>query len=215
MKVVFVPAKADAKIERISQRAKNRGKLGLVTTLQYLHQLKDLKKLLPGSVYGGQVLGCNVENAKRIMKKVDAFLYIGTGIFHPLQVALETDKDVYIADPVTAQITKLEKKEVEKRRRRIKGAFMKFLEAQKVGIITSTKPGQNMLNKAKKIAKQLAKDTYIFIADTVDFHELENYPEIEVWINTACPKIAIEDAPKIHRPILNISDVERFLNGEE
>ena len=74
-------------------------KVGLVTTVQHKHELKKIKELIEKTgkktVIGGQILGCDVNAAKKIKSKVDAFLYIGSGEFHPLGVALETNKKVF------------------------------------------------------------------------------------------------------------------------
>ncbi len=58
------------------------------------------------------------------------------------------------------------------------------------GIIVSTKPGQFSLNIAKKIKEileGLGKEVYLFVGDEIK--NLENFPFVEVWINTACPRI--------------------------
>lgn len=33
------------------------------------------------------------------------------------------------------------------------------------------------------------KKFYIFIADTIDYNQLNDFPFIEAWVNTACPRI--------------------------
>ena len=38
----------------------------------------------------GQVLGCNTSSAGAVMEDIDCFLFVGTGSFHPLAVALAT-----------------------------------------------------------------------------------------------------------------------------
>ena len=78
--------------EHIQQLPK---KVGLVASVQYLGGLQTIKKQLKDAVVGGQVLGCRVEEAEKIQDQIDAFLYIGTGKFHPIAVYLITKKDVY------------------------------------------------------------------------------------------------------------------------
>ncbi len=49
--------------------------------------------------YAGQVSGCNYSNAKSIASEVEAFLFVGGGMFHALGIALGTSKPTIIADP--------------------------------------------------------------------------------------------------------------------
>ncbi|MEA3378017.1 MAG: diphthamide synthesis protein [Nanoarchaeota archaeon] len=208
MEILHIDAKSNVDINNIVKKIKFKGKLGLLTTIQLVHKLKDIKEKLPNSIIGGQVMGCDVSLAKKIQNKVDGFLYIGSGEFHPLQIALETGKEVLWANPYTNQISKISKNEIEKRKKRIKGAYLKYLHAEKIGILVSTKNGQNQLKKAMAFKKKANKETYIFLFNTLNFNELENFPEIDCWINTACLRIALEDYDKFNKPIINLRDIE-------
>ena len=52
-----------------------------------------------GSLIAGQILGCDAKSAGKIAERVDSFLYIGDGEFHPIAIALETKKPVYKYNP--------------------------------------------------------------------------------------------------------------------
>ncbi len=129
MKTLFIHAKSELDVLPVVRKVKERKRFGLVTTIQHLHSLKDVQKILPDSVVGGQVLGCDVSAAKKISDKVDAFLFIGSGQFHPLQIVRETGKDVYCADPYTGTVRIIGKPDVEIWQRRVRGAFLKFMNA--------------------------------------------------------------------------------------
>jgi 2-(3-amino-3-carboxypropyl)histidine synthase len=206
MKTLFIEAKSDIKVKLEREVIKKLPKrVGLVSTIQHLHALKSIKKQLKNSVIGGQVLGCDVGAARRIRDKVDAFLYIGTGEFHPLGIALETGKEVYSYNPITKRMGKISKGDVEAYKRRRKGAYMKFLSSKRIGILVSTKPGQNNLRKAFELKRKLKdKECYIFVADTLHINQLENFPFVECWVNTACPRIVDDSSPK---RIINFDDV--------
>jgi 2-(3-amino-3-carboxypropyl)histidine synthase len=151
-----------------------------------------------------------VSKAKAIAKRVDAYLYIGSGTFHPIQIALETNKTVFTADPYTGMIGKVGKEEIDERKRRIKGAYISYLHAEKIGILVSTKKGQNRLKDAQKLKNKLTKQkkaAYIFLFNTLDFTQLNNFPDIDCWVNTSCPRMAIEDADKFIKPVINIDDL--------
>jgi len=47
------------------------------------------------------------------------------------------------------------------------------------------------------------KKFYTFIAETIDLNQLENFPFIECWVNTACPRIA-EDK----KGMININEIK-------
>ena len=206
MKKLFIEAKASIDIKLPSREMRKLPKrVGLVTTIQHLHKLKDVKKQINDSVIGGQVLGCNAGNADRIKGKVDAFLYIGSGQFHPIEVAMKTGKDVFAYNPFTKKMKKLDKKLIKDYEGRKRGALIKFLSSKNIGILVSTKTGQMDMKRALKLKKKgdkTDKNHYLFAFDTLRFEELENFPFIQCWVNTACPRIADEK-----KGIINITDI--------
>jgi 2-(3-amino-3-carboxypropyl)histidine synthase len=83
-------------------------RIGIVTSVQFskiTEKVVDFLKEVGKEVYinkslkyPGQILGCNVDAAKKIEDKVDCFLYVGAGNFHPLGVAMNSEKPVFILD---------------------------------------------------------------------------------------------------------------------
>lgn len=198
MEIMHILAKSSIDVMPIVKKAVKKlpKTIGLVTTIQHKHQLKEIKRYLEKNkkkaIIAGQILGCNADAAKKIMKKVDAFLYIGSGEFHPLEAALETDKRVIIANPLSETVTEIKQKDIEDYRKRERGALIRFLSSDKIGILVSLKSGQNKLDEALELKKRLedkGKKAYIFVADMINLDECENFPFIESWINTACPRI--------------------------
>ena len=55
--------------------------------------------------------------------------------------------------------------------------------------------------KSKLEKKYPDKKFYTFVAETIDYAQLDNFNFIEAWINTACPRIE-EDIK-----VLNIEDL--------
>jgi len=207
MKTLFIEAKY-AKPVRLSSSVMGKlpSKIGLVSSIQFLGHLPLIKRSLLKKedkeihynknkikkiIIGGQILGCNAKSAEKIQNKVDAFLYIGDGQFHPIAVSLATEKPVFQYNPITDQFKKIETETIERYKKRKKGALLKFLDAETVGILVSTKKGQcynikKLTNLEKKYPK---KRFYTFITETIDYNQLENFPFIEAWVNTACPRI--------------------------
>ncbi|MDP2908884.1 MAG: diphthamide synthesis protein, partial [Nanoarchaeota archaeon] len=153
---------------------------------------------------GGVVLGCDTSAAENIKDKVDFFVYIGTGKFHPLGVALKTGKKVLVANPLTNQVSEISKEEVESYKKKLKGKYLKFLNAKKVGILVSTKAGQYRLKKAFELQEKLEKPSYIFMANNFSENELENYTDVGIFINTACPRIEFDN-------VVNIADIDEMV----
>ncbi|MCG2718947.1 MAG: diphthamide synthesis protein [Nanoarchaeota archaeon] len=209
MEIVLIDAKSELEILPVLQKVKQKvkGKIGLVTTIQHFHRLKAAKTLIPDLVLGGQILGCDVSAAVKIKDEVDVFVYVGTGHFHPVAVAIKTGKDVYIANPVSNEVSKVPKSDIEAHKKKIKGKYLKFLNAKKIGILVSTKSGQYNLEKALKLQIELDRPSYIFLANHISESDLENYPDIDIFINTACPRIDFKN-------IINIEGIEEMVAGK-
>ncbi len=195
-------------------------RIGLATTVQFLDFVGEIKQYLESNgkiilvdklkqKYEGQLLGCDVGGADKIKENVDAFLYIGTGMFHPLGIAINIDKDVFCYDPLSAILSKIDKRHVEKYNMKRKGAYLKFLESKEIGFLVSLKPGQNNFKKAIEWKEKLKdKNCYIFAFDTLEFSQIENFPFVECWVNTACSRI-LDDYSKFPKPLVDLSDIEK------
>jgi len=183
---------------------------GLVAAIQEVDSLKEIQQQLNNAVIAGQILGCRQEQAQEVMDKVDGFLYIGTGYFHPIGLYLTTKMPILCYNPQTQQVTPLEQSRVDEFLNIKKKAKLRFLKAENVGIIVSSKTGQNGIASAMRLKKRTDKKFFIFAVDTLNYNELQNFPWIECWVNTACPRIADEK-----NNVVNIADVREFLNLEK
>jgi len=199
MRELFIEARWTGDITPVIEKAIKiiPDRVGLITTVQHKHELKKIKRMIEKAgkraVIGGQVLGCDINAAKKIEKKVDAFLFIGSGGFHPFGLAMKLDKKIIIADPLLNEVREITKEDVEIYKKKEKGALIKFLSSKEIGIIVSTKPGQAKLEKAFELKKKLKdKNCYIFVGDTIREEDLENFPFIECWVNTACPRFSTD-----------------------
>ena len=69
--------------------------------------------------------------------------------------------------------------------------------------------GKQYFLAAKKLKENLEKENkkaYIFIDDTLNPMNYENYPFIECWVNTACPRIGTDDIININQPMINLRE---------
>ncbi len=214
MKTMFVHAKVDIDLKLPEEEIKKLPKkIGLVTTIQHLHKLNEVKKQFKSAIFAGQVLGCRADTAKLVADKVDAFLYIGTGVFHPIEVAMKTKKQVFCWNPISKKLSVLDESQLREYENTKKRNITKFLHAKKVGILITIKTGQNdnkinsysadlKMKRALELKSRGDKEYYLFAFETLDLNHLENFPFIDCWVNTACPRIADEK-----NGIVNIDDV--------
>ncbi|NOQ38321.1 diphthamide biosynthesis enzyme Dph2 [archaeon] len=223
--VVYIEYRSDKNptgiLEKNIKKLSGIGKVGLVTTVQYIDFLDSMKDALDKNgikayvgkpkiaTYPGQVLGCDQSAAKDVEDDVDAFLYIGSGLFHPLGIARATDKPVYCLD--------VEKKEVytiedEKRKYDIKIALRqhKFDEAKTVGILATTKKGQMAKDvfAIKDKIEKAGKKVYIISMDYISPEKLLGM-KLDVLVNTACPRI--EEDLVFDEPVVNWENVKKVL----
>jgi 2-(3-amino-3-carboxypropyl)histidine synthase len=195
-------------------------KLALLTTVQHAHKIEEVKKFLEinkkrvtmvkgiHSRYPGQILGCDILRLPK--PDIDAFLYIGTGEFHPKELLLTQAKPVFVYNPLSKKLYQLKDSDIEKLKRRQKGSLIRFLSSTNIGVLITTKPGQCNLEPALKLKALYPDKSFFFIVfDTIDFQSLENFPFIECFLNTACPRIGYEDQINLAKPILNIDELTR------
>jgi 2-(3-amino-3-carboxypropyl)histidine synthase len=192
--------------------------IGLVATVQNASKLKEVKRMLEdagkrvrmGKKSGlakmdGQILGCDYSTARSVAKSVDAFLFVGGGDFHPLGLTMRTRKKVIVADPYRNQIIDME----SEARIAINQRWMAIEEARKAkryGVIISLKPGQRKISDANKIREKLkrsGRNSVLLAAREVIPENLLNFQDIEAFVITACPRLAVDDSQRFLKPVLN------------
>lgn len=199
-------------------------KIGVTTITPYIPQLKKCIEVLKKegfmpiigkkgrrTAYDGQILGCDLTAGTSIAGEVDSFLYIGDGFFHPLGLSLATGKEVIVVDPSQGKVLKEEikhmKNEILKKRYAV---VAKAMNGKKVGIIIGEKLGQQRLELARRLKKR-AEEKYfsvnLFSADIISPEKID-YLDVDFFISTACPRIAIDDAEIYKKPLLTPIEAE-------
>lgn len=225
--VMFIQARSDADPIPVLEKALDilPQKVGLLTTAQHIHQIIPVmnylegegKQVLVGKGDGrlfaeGQVLGCNASCARNIENKVDAFLFVGTGNFHPLAVSLASSKPVIIADPVNNEVRDIS--EIRDRVLRQRHATIeRARQARLFGIILSEKPGQRrekMASYARKLLQDNGMEPAIIEMDLVSPQKLDAFG-LDAWVSTACPRLAIDDYAALPVPVLTPFELEILL----
>jgi len=228
IKVLFIPAFSNLSVEKCVYNAiqplSGYRKIGLLTSIQHYRELNKAKSILEGegftveigcskSMPRGLVIGCDLTTALSIRDEVEAYLVISGGVFHPLGVAIATEKPVIRADPYTGKAENIAR-EAEKVIRLRLSSIVKAIDAENFAILVSTKPGQYLLSKAIEIKKRLTdngKKASILLLNDIDPLQLENFPQFEAYINTACPRVPIDDYQLFHKPIINLHEVEYII----
>ncbi len=228
---IFVPA--FAKVDVIPALERNLGeirklgrRIGLVTTVQHIHQLEAAKdflenhgfKVLVGKGDGrvsfkGQVLGCNFTAA---YVDADGILFIGAGYFHPIGVALATKKPTLAVNPYSGDALWMER-EVERTIRKRWGQIAKAHNAEKFGVIISTKKGQLRLAEARRIIRLLrehGRKAELIAMNHISYPSLEGF-DFDAYVVVACPRVPIDDVENWRKPVLTPSEVELLLGLRE
>ena len=221
---VYVEVKAEISVKEAVTQAlphlESWSKIGLVTTVQHVHQLDEAKNLLEdtgktvfigdaGHVkYPGQVLGCDFSNAQNVSKKVEVYIFVGGGRFHAIGLALATGKPVVIADPYEQTAYPVQ----DQARRVIMQRWANISEAKEAknfGVLISLKSGQMNLKGALSIKDKLEKrglTVTLLALREVTPSALMQFLGIDTFVNTACPRISLDDAPHFGKPLLSVNE---------
>jgi 2-(3-amino-3-carboxypropyl)histidine synthase len=222
--VVYFEARAKIDVKASVKKAltllKPWNSIGLATTVQHVHEISKAKDVLLGESkrvvigdagrlrYAGQVIGCDYSNAKAVADQVDAFLFVGGGRFHAIGIALDTSKPTIVADPYERHAFSVES-EAEKTRRQRMANVSEAKKAQNFGILVGLRPGQMRLQRAVEIKNKLqnkGRNAVVFALKEITPEALMQFPAIDAYVNTACPRIVLDDAPRFSKPMLTVNE---------
>jgi diphthamide biosynthesis enzyme Dph1/Dph2-like protein len=202
MKVLFVEAlKKNLDIDLSEMKIASLPKeLFLAYSIQYKDLATKIKLRLEAngiSVKGfSQVLGCSNIDSKFPV------LFIGSGKFHLINLFTQAPAIYIIGE---GDIVRIPKEEIDRVLNKKGAAYLKFLNAEKIGILVSTKLGQENLKKAlelKKILEKKQKKVFIFLGNNIDLNQFENF-NIDSYVNTACVGLSIDNSN-----IINIEEIK-------
>jgi len=201
-KVLFIESKLQDVNFKLSDKeiAKLPKKLFLGYSIQYKDLALSVKKQLIRKNIGvkkfQQVLGCtNLYNNQL------PILLVGQGRFHAINLYLQAPS-VYLLEG--RKIIRVSKEEIDRVRAKKKASLVRFLSADRIGILVTTKLGQENLKGAVELKKRLkkkGKEIYVFIANDLDINQFENF-NIQSWVNTACSGLANDNSN-----IININEL--------
>jgi 2-(3-amino-3-carboxypropyl)histidine synthase len=221
---IYIEARSTVPINKAVEQAlpllTKYAKIGLATSVQHLGELTKAKKILISAgktvvvgdsgqmSYPGQVLGCNYSNVKSIAEEVDAFLFIGGGLFHALGVALNTSKPTVIADPYDNRAFSIDE-EAQKIIKQRWASIEEARNAKSFGVLIGLKPGQKKVDQALKIkdlAQKHGNAAFLLAAKEITPETFMEFPSIDAYVNTACPRISLDAPGKFSKPVLTVNE---------
>jgi len=202
-------------------------KLGLVGSIQHLHLLPDFVERLEKAGYDvtipiggarlsfpGQVLGCNYSGDDA---SIGHYLFLGSGDFHPIGLVLHTGKPLAMLDPYTGDAEEMSLERIERILRQRFGLIMSCQDSQTFGILIGEKPGQmrrTLALRMKKLLEQHGKKGYLLALEHIGPDLIDFYP-VDAFVNTACPRIAIDDAVRYRKPLITPFELEVALGEKQ
>ena len=177
-------------------------KLALMSTVQYVATLYAVKTALDKQINmfipqikplsPGEVLGCT---APRLPSDTDALVFVADGRFH-LEAAMIANPTIvaYRYDPFTQRV--FEESYDHPEMLRIRNSMIALARnATSFGIILGTLGRQGNTLVLDDIIKKLeaaGKETMVFLMSEVRPSTLQQYPDIQVWVQTSCPRLSID-----------------------
>jgi 2-(3-amino-3-carboxypropyl)histidine synthase len=225
-RLLFIEVRSAVDITAVIKKAitelESEKAVGLASVVQHIGELEDAKKILEDSgktvligrkatelKYDGQILGCQFDSVKSVAPKVDAFIVLAGGDFHGLGVRIATGRRTLVCDPFQNQVRDMEETARRYLRKRY-AAIESFKQAKKIGILVGLKTGQFNPAKAeemKRILEGTGCECALVVMREIDPKILENFSNIEGFVNTGCPRIALDDQERFRRPVLNPEEV--------
>lgn len=221
--LLYIEARSDAGLEEIEPVVKDLpDKVGILATIQYVNLIQELKSILErlgkkafiGTgdqriAYPGQVLGCNCSSAESVSDQVDCFMYLGEGDFHPLAAAMGADKPVYTLNPVTKELKDMSEQRDRMIRRRF-ATIQSASDAKTFLVVICSKIGQcrrDLAAVAERMIRECGRECITAVIEELSPDSLVSY-NVDAYVCTACPRIAMDDSARYGKPMLTVPELE-------
>jgi 2-(3-amino-3-carboxypropyl)histidine synthase len=82
-------------------------------------------------------------------------------------------------------------------------------KAEVFGVLVGLKPGQKRLEEALDVKKRLeekGKSAFVFVCEEVAPEMLMEFPMVDAYVNTACPRISVDDDSRFNKPVLTVNE---------
>ena len=217
MLYIFVHIKIDNShfIETLKFNFKSGSKIVLVSTVQFITSLQSTKIEL--SDHGidviipqckplspGEVLGCTSLSLKNV--DADALVYLGDGRFHLESIMISNPGVVaYAYDPYSKKLTR-ECYDHNSMLFTRQAAILNASNFQNWGLIMGTLGRQGsdkVLNYLEQSIKDAGKNCVCVLLSEIYPQKLKIFKDIDVWVQTSCPRLSIDWGTAFDKPLLN------------
>jgi 2-(3-amino-3-carboxypropyl)histidine synthase len=82
-------------------------------------------------------------------------------------------------------------------------------KAKNFAVLIGLKLGQKRLEEAFQMKQKLEKDgraVYLFAVREVIPEAFMQFPTIDAYVNTACPRISFDDSSRFRKPVLTVNE---------
>lgn len=194
-------------------------KISVSYSIQHKHEIEKIRKFYEDngkkvvfskkqgySAYEGHIIGCEYNGLRAVQKDVDAFVIIGNQ-FHSMGATLAVKKPVVLIDVYNDEVRSMKGLRDKILKQRL-FSIEKLKKAKNVGVIIEIKPGQKfgspkfLLDKLK----EKGKNPVLITMNEMTPDKIMNFYKIDAFIELACPRIAVDDYAKYHKPILTFKE---------
>ena len=213
MLYVFVDIKIDNQhvCDTLRHNFPPKSTIALVSTIQFVAALQSIHRVLQSEytvivpqsrpLSPGEILGCTAPNLPR----VDAVVYIGDGRFHLESVMIANPSvPAYRYDPYSKKFTReyYDQRQMLDTRR---AAIVKASAAKIWGLIQGSLGRQGspaILRHLKQTLEKKGKTCVVILLSEIFPEKLKMFPDIEAWVQVACPRLSIDWGGSFHCPVL-------------
>ena len=224
MLYVFVDIKIDNQhlIATLKHNFSPGSTIALVSTIQFVAALQSTQQFLLGEynvviprakpLSPGEILGCT---SPKLPPDVEALIYIGDGRFHLESIMISNPSvRAFRYDPYSKKFTHEQYDHARMKSTR-REAIVKAASAKCYGLILGSLGRQgspNVLNFIKD-KLQAAGIKYVVVMLSEIFPEkLKLFPDVEAWVQVACPRLSIDWGTAFDRPLLTPYEASVALN---
>jgi 2-(3-amino-3-carboxypropyl)histidine synthase len=187
--------------------------VALVSTVQFVEGIYKAKQLLVEKGLShffipqakprttGELLGCTSPSIK---EKI--VVSVSDGRFH-LEAAMiqNPNHEFYRFDPYLNRIFR-EEFDLQAMKRRRMESIQQAKHSQYFGLIMGTLGRQgsvHILKKLKEVCRENGKKVSVFLMSDVCQEAVDKFPDVEAWVEVACPRLAMDWGCEFKKPMLS------------
>ncbi|KAJ1914081.1 Diphthamide biosynthesis protein 1 [Mycoemilia scoparia] len=169
--------------------------------LGYKVTIPQAKPLSPG-----EILGCTSPK----LQDTDLILFLGDGRFHLESIMIHNPEiPAYAYDPYSKKFTR-ERYNHEEMHSLRKNAIQSAKDAKKFGLILGTLGRQGspkVLENLEETIKAKGKSYEIVLLSEIFPQKLAQFPDVDCWVQVACPRLSIDWGYAFSKPLLTPYEV--------